>query len=322
MTNLSQLSLGRWSEHEQALYVHVFRFKLLQLVREELRKREQREEPLALSEENLLSWKGLKQQPHKLSEQWIAEHREGLLCLIRDARLVAKEGEKYLLQNYERIFGSNYEPTVEDVARVPLNSTSIIQKSVVSAGMEVQLIDVSGQRYIFFLRFCSFSRISLRNDRRKWIHLFQDVCGIAFFVSLKDFDLTLEEDPTIYWLHEALLLFDETINSRWFARTDIILYFTYKDEFQTKLQNKCTLTGCFPDFAQESSYDTCVEFIKEKFLSLNQTGDHERSIVTEEISVMSPELLRRFDGNIGDLMLSQNLRNAGFGPKKKTEEDE
>ena len=50
-----------------------------------------------------------------------------------------------------------------------------------------------------------------KSQRKKWIHLFENITSVLFFVSLNEFDENLEEDETLVGLgllfqHEATLL--------------------------------------------------------------------------------------------------------------------
>jgi hypothetical protein len=45
----------------------------------------------------------------------------------------------------------------------------------------IRVVDVGGQR----------------NERRKWLHCFQDVKAIIFCVALSEYDLVLEEDNNV-----------------------------------------------------------------------------------------------------------------------------
>jgi hypothetical protein len=65
-------------------------------------------------------------------------------------------------------------------------------------GKEFVVIDVGGQR----------------NERKKWIHCFEDVTAIIFIASLSEYDSLLFEDNSTNRMHEALDLFD-----RWASHT-------------------------------------------------------------------------------------------------------
>ncbi len=53
-----------------------------------------------------------------------------------------------------------------------------------------------------------------RNERRKWIHCFDDVTAVIFVAAISEYDQVLYEDPTQNRLMEALNLFDEICNCR------------------------------------------------------------------------------------------------------------
>jgi hypothetical protein len=93
------------------------------------------------------------------------------------------------------------------------------------------LVDVGGQR----------------NERRKWIHSFDDVTAVIFVTSLSEYDQKMVEDSKQIRMMESILLFDETVNSRFFRNTPIIIFFNKDDIFREKVQN-IDLNCCFPDY--------------------------------------------------------------------------
>ena len=66
-------------------------------------------------------------------------------------------------------------------------------------------------------------------------------------------------------MHEALQLFEEIINSRWFRGTSMILFLNKSDLFRTKIQEK-DLRICFEDYSGDNSYADTIAFIKAKFI--------------------------------------------------------
>ena len=66
----------------------------------------------------------------------------------------------------------------------------------------------------------------------------------------------LFEDDSQNRMTEALSLFGEICNSRFFSNTAMILFLNKKDLFQEKI-NVVPLTVCFPDYTGASSY-TCL----------------------------------------------------------------
>ena len=47
---------------------------------------------------------------------------------------------------------------------------------------------------------CTFRVVDVggqRSERKKWIHCFEDVTAILFFVALSEYDMTLREDAAV-----------------------------------------------------------------------------------------------------------------------------
>ena len=82
------------------------------------------------------------------------------------------------------------------------------------------LVDVGGQR----------------NERKKWIHCFQDVTAIIYCCAMNEYDLLLEEDSFTNRMHESLNVFEDILNNPYFTSTPIILFLNKRDLFEEKIQ--------------------------------------------------------------------------------------
>ena len=122
-------------------------------------------------------------------------------------------------------------PSVKDVLMSRTKTTGVTELDFNMGPSKIKLVDVGGQR----------------NERKKWMHCFQDVTAVIFVVALSEYDLKLYEDNTTNRMFESLRLFKEICNSRWFTNTAIILFFNKSDLFEAKLQ-KSDLSVCFPDY--------------------------------------------------------------------------
>ena len=71
------------------------------------------------------------------------------------------------------------------------------------------------------IRFCDVG--GQRSERRKWIHCFEGVSAIIFFVSLSEYDQRLYEKDTVNRMSEALQLFKQTVNYPTFAEGDTVI---------------------------------------------------------------------------------------------------
>ena len=53
-----------------------------------------------------------------------------------------------------------------------------------------------------------------RNERKKWIHCFEDVTAVVFLAALSAYDQVLMEKDNVNRLNEAIALFEHIVNSR------------------------------------------------------------------------------------------------------------
>jgi guanine nucleotide-binding protein G(i) subunit alpha len=79
-----------------------------------------------------------------------------------------------------------------------VRTTGIVQSDFVIKSMKFAMFDVGGQR----------------NERRKWIHAFDNVNCVVFVAALSEYDQVLFEDETQNRMDEAIQLFDQIINSK------------------------------------------------------------------------------------------------------------
>jgi guanine nucleotide-binding protein G(i) subunit alpha len=105
-----------------------------------------------------------------------------------------------------------------------------------------------------------------RNERKKWIHSFQEVTAILFVLGTSDYDLLLEvrkkkkkkkkkrkerkkekvsffliccfvlqEDMLTNRMHDALKLFGDVVNNKWFDSVNVVVFLNKKDLFAAKI---------------------------------------------------------------------------------------
>ena len=167
----------------------------------------------------------------------------------RRNELQLPDSAKYCFQHVERIAAEDYVPTPEDCVHMRSKTTGIVEFYFETHGTSFNVVDVGGQR----------------SERRKWIHCFQNVTAIVFFVALSEYDMTLVEDRNVNRMHESLALFRDIINSKWFTETALILFLNKKDLFKQKILEK-DLTCCFPDYKGGKNYSAAVKYIETQFL--------------------------------------------------------
>ncbi|XP_022859332.1 guanine nucleotide-binding protein alpha-1 subunit-like isoform X4 [Olea europaea var. sylvestris] len=134
----------------------------------------------------------------------------------------------YFMENLQRLSDRNYIPTKEDVltARVRTTGVTQIQFSPVGEnqkGEAYRLFDVGGQR----------------NERRKWIHLFEGVTAVIFCAAISEYDQTLFEDDNKNRLMETKELFEWVLKQPCFKKTSFILFLNKFDLFEKKVLKVC-----------------------------------------------------------------------------------
>ena len=117
-----------------------------------------------------------------------------------------------------------------------------------------QLVDVGGQR----------------NERRKWIHVFEGVTAVLFVAAISEYDQTLFEEESKNRLEEAFDLFEKMVNSDWFKQTNMILFLNKSDIFREKLTKRrieLNKTGLFPSAPSGFKEQPALAWIKQEFVS-------------------------------------------------------
>lgn len=211
----------------------------------------------------------------------------------RQSEFQFDDSAPYYFNQLDRIALEGYEPSVDDMLHVRAKTTGIVETDFVHKDFYFRIVDVGGQR----------------NERKKWIHCFQDVTAIIFVVALSEYDLKLEEDLVTNRMAESLKLFNDVVNNRWFAKTNVMLFLNKKDLFAEKIV-KVPLTVCFPEYTGAQTYEACVRYILDKFLSMNKNAA--REIYNHETCATDTQNIEKVWVVVSDIFLQNNLRVAGF----------
>jgi len=163
------------------------------------------------------------------------------------------DSAKYYFEAIDRLASDDYIPSEQDVLRSRAKTTGIIETEFAVEKTQFKMVDVGGQR----------------SERKKWMHCFSDVTAVIFCVALSEYDLRLYEDDETNRMHESLKLFKEICNSRWFIDTSMILFLNKNDLFEDKIK-RVDLKVAFDEYNGGCDYKVALQFIKDKFLSMNE----------------------------------------------------
>jgi len=103
-----------------------------------------------------------------------------------------------------------------------------------------------------------------RNERKKWIHCFDDVKAIVFIESLAAYNQVLFEDGNKNRMIESLELFKDISNRPSFKDTPIFLFLNKKDLFEQEIR-QVDLRKTFPNYDGGLDYDRALDFIAREF---------------------------------------------------------
>ncbi|KAF8393626.1 hypothetical protein HHK36_021871 [Tetracentron sinense] len=217
----------------------------------------------------------------------------------------------YFMENLQRLSDVNYVPTKEDVLYARVRTTGVveIQFSPVGenkkSGEVYRLFDVGGQR----------------NERRKWIHLFEGVTAVIFCAAISDYDQMLFEDENKNRMMETKELFDWVLKQPCFEKTSFMLFLNKFDIFEKKVL-KVPLNVCewFKDYQPVSTgkqeIEHAYEFVKKKFEELyfqSTAPDRvDRVFKIYRTTALDQKLVKKTFKLVDETLRRRNLFEAGL----------
>jgi len=159
----------------------------------------------------------------------------------------------YFISHLDRIGSLTYNPTDLDILYSRSKTGGIIETFFTVNGIHFKMCDVAGQR----------------SERRKWMQCFGDVKAVIVIVGISEYDQVLREQAEVNRMHEALKLFGDICNSRWFEKTTMILFLNKIDLFAAKIE-RVPLNTCFPNYTGPNTFEDCTRYIAELFRSVNR----------------------------------------------------
>lgn len=202
------------------------------------------------------------------------------------------DSAKYFVDDLDRISMPNYIPNEHDIIRSRQKTSGIFDSIFdVGSNLKLHMYDVGGQR----------------SERKKWIHCFDNVTLIIFCVSLSEYDQLLLEDQGQNRFEESLVLFDNVVNSRWFARTSVVLFLNKIDLFAAKLQ-KVPLENYFPDYTGGQDINKAAKYILWRFVQLNRANLNIYPHVTQATDTSNIKLVF---AAIKETILENTLKDSG-----------
>jgi len=222
----------------------------------------------------------------------------------RRSEFQLNDSAKYFFKRASETWKPDYVPTVEDVLKVRVRTSGIVEEEYVIDGVKFAMFDVGGQR----------------NERKKWIHCFDEVTAVIFVAAISEYDQVLYEDNTQNRMVDSLNIFHEICNSKWFENTSIILFLNKRDLFEDKIKKKDIKQRdpadperiLFDDYDGGLDYEAGVSYIVNQYLAQNDNKDTNKEIFWHVTCATDTSNISAVFNACKEIILRQNLEGSGF----------
>jgi len=222
-----------------------------------------------------------------------------LLAWKRRSEFHIVESVKYYFNEIHRIMEEDYVATQQDMLLARVRTSGIVTEKYVIDKKHFEMYDVGDQR----------------NERKKWIHCFDDVTAVIFVAALSEYDQVLFEDSKTNRMVEAVELFDEICSNRHFSKSSIILFLNKKDLFEEKIKHihigdQQDFVHFRGEFGNKEYYKQGVEFFLNMFIKKNRNS--ERQIYHHVTCATDSNNVKVVFNACKDIILRGNLEDAGL----------
>jgi len=132
---------------------------------------------------------------------------------------------------------------------------------------------------------------------------------VVFVASLSEFDQNLYEDETKNRLDEAVELFAQIVNSKWFVNTSLILFLNKKDLFEKKLLEK-TFADYVKEYSGPNEMKSCAEHCKSIMLAKNKNAN--KGVFTHITTAIDTSNVKFVFNAVVAMILEDNLKASGL----------
>lgn len=112
-------------------------------------------------------------------------------------------------------------------------------------------------------------------------------------------------------MEEALNLFDEICNSKWFKQTSMILFLNKRDLFEKKISQGIPISAYFKDYnGGADNVEKSTLHIRTAFENKNRSP--EREIYTHVTTATNTSNIAHVFGAVKDIIIKESLRLGGL----------
>jgi GTPase SAR1 family protein len=229
-----------------------------------------------------------------IKELWADAGIQALWSLQSEFQIVASV--KFYFNEIDRISQPGYVATPQDMLYARVRTTGIVTERYVIDGSTFEMYDVGGQR----------------NERKKWIHCFDNVTAVIFVAALSEYDQVLFEDPSMNRISEALVLFGEMCNNKYFSDSSMILFLNKKDLFAEKVKHvSIASVEAFADYSGPAgSEEAGTKYFIDKFLA--KKGHFKKEVYVHVTCATDTDNVNKVFSACKDIILRGSLQDSGY----------
>ena len=209
-----------------------------------------------------------------------------------------------LVKQWPKWGGPDWVPTEADCVRARVRTTGVAEERFIIDGVTFRIFDAGGQR----------------SERRKWIHYFDKVHSVIFMASLTAYCESLFEDATQNSLVEALELFDNIANSKFFYATPIMLFLNKYDLFLDRYVEHgipLIVSGKFPSAPESRNPDEAVDWFSKQFRARKRgegmdVQTAQGLVYVHVTTAVSRDVVDRVFSTCRTIVLKNALSDSGF----------
>jgi GTPase SAR1 family protein len=178
----------------------------------------------------------------------------------RRAEFWVLDAFSYYMHHIDRMLEPDFLPSEEDSLMARVRTTGLVVSHLESKVVKVNPDDPA------FIKFTIVDVGGQRNERKKWIHCFDDVKAVLFVASLAGYNQVMYEDNAMNRMTEDLALFEEMTKKDIFANIPFFLFLNKKDLFEVMIRDT-PLSAHFPEFkeSKENNVHENITFIEKEF---------------------------------------------------------
>ncbi|CAD6189806.1 unnamed protein product [Caenorhabditis auriculariae] len=225
-----------------------------------------------------------------LSKFWLSEQIQKVFSQRYAFPLM--DSTRYFLENIQRIGEKDYVPCEEDIVHSRHPTFSITSTNFIYNGLKMRLVDVGGQK----------------SQRRKWLHLFDDVRVVLFVVDLTGYAKRDEEDRKENHMTSTMKIFKEIATNK-VLRPAVLVLFLNKVDLYEELLTSVRFSDKFPDYKGPNNVEGTSTYIKDKFV---QAAKPRKSVIPHFTTATNTENIKVVFRGCMESVFKANSRATGL----------